>query len=97
MSRKSDALKTFLEDRGVHLHDRTGWQKVSCFYEAGHPHGDRNPSASVHLGKGRYNCFACGIRGDIYDLMHELYGWDFVTAKGKLGTDLPEIEEPTWL
>jgi len=97
VSRKSEALQTFLEEAGIHLHQRQGWQKVSCFNKDGHPHGDRNPSASVNLGTGRYNCFACGLGGDVYDLMQELYGWSYMQAKDKLGTDMPEIEEPTWI
>ena len=52
----------------------SGWQKIRCINEAGHAMGDRHPSASVHLEYGYYQCFACGLRGDGFDLMLELEG-----------------------
>lgn len=94
---KSDLLRTFLEQRGVRVPQRMGWAKISCINSAGHLRGDRNPSASINLTTGRYNCFACGLAGSAYDLyMHE-NGVDFATAKRMLGGMESHTPEPTWL
>jgi len=66
--------------------ERTGWQKIRCPNVAAHGHADRNPSASIHLGAGKFHCFACGLRGDGFDLMLEIEGKmakdvDFSTEK----------------
>lgn len=43
-----------------------GWAPVRCGF-----HDDRSASASVHLDAGRYHCFACGVKGDVYALIQE--------------------------
>lgn len=72
---KTDLLERVLERYGAQYNrTRNGWQKLSCINEAAHMHGDRNPSASVHLIEGKYRCFGCDIYGDGFDLMLLLEG-----------------------
>ncbi len=98
MSQKSELLQTFLEERGIYIpQGRFGWVKVSCFNDAAHPRGDRNPSASVNLGTGRYKCFACDMGGDIYDLLLALDGLSYVEAKASLSVEGTGPKESTWL
>jgi len=37
-------------------------------------HDDRNPSLSVNLNKGVFNCFGCETTGSVYDLVAEALG-----------------------
>ena len=95
---KSDLLRTFLEQRGVRVPSRMGWAKISCIGPA-HFRGDRNPSASVNLTTGRFRCWSCDLKGDIYDLLQILENLDFATAYRKMGggrLDVAKSEE-TWL
>jgi hypothetical protein len=94
---KGELLTQFLEERGVRLHVRAGWQKISCVNDAAHPRGDRNPSASVNLTEGKYKCFACDMGGDVYDLLKVLENLDFVTARATLGGEATTQKEETWL
>lgn len=65
-----------LTRQGVRFREnRSGWQKISC-PSAFHVHGDRNPSASVSLELGKYECHACPLRGDGFDLMRALEDMD---------------------
>ena len=91
-------LVRFLEDRGVRFHPgRLGWQKVSC-YGVGHSRGDRNPSASINLTRGKYKCFGCELEGDAVDLLMLETGLDFAGALVRMGIEKGQVaEEPTWL
>ena len=61
-----------LHHLGVRFREgRPGWQKVSCPSRF-HPNGDRNPSASVNLEAGKYECHGCPLRGDGFDLMRSI-------------------------
>ena len=72
---KTDLLMFVLDRYDVRYKaGKVGWQKVRCLNDAMHKTGDKNPSASVHLGKGYYNCFACDMSGDGYQLLQELEG-----------------------
>lgn len=72
---KTALLEAVLDRYDVRFRpDHTGNQKVRCLDSTAHPNGDRNPSASVRLPVGLYNCFACGLSGDGYDLMLALEG-----------------------
>lgn len=93
---KGELLRSYLEARGLQLRGGMGWRKVSCYNKAAHPRGDRNPSASVNLSKGRYQCFACGISGDVYDLLMAESGLTYKQALATLG-DVASRDEPTWL
>jgi hypothetical protein len=95
---KGELLHTYLEERGCRLRpSATGWQKVSCINDAGHPRGDRHPSASINLTKGRYHCFACGLSGDVYDIHCVLESVDLATAFATLGGMTTERSEEVWL
>jgi hypothetical protein len=94
---KGELLSQFLEERGVRLHSRYGWQKISCINDSAHPRGDRNPSASVNLTEGKYKCFACDMGGDVYDLLNVLEGLTYKQALTTLGSVAPLREEETWL
>ncbi|NUO10027.1 MAG: DUF3987 domain-containing protein [Candidatus Brocadia sp.] len=48
-------------------------------------HDDHNPSFSVNIETGLFNCFACGKKGDIFTFYQELKGVDFSTALRDLG------------
>jgi DNA primase len=65
------------------VHD-VGTQEVgfSCFYVAGHSHGDKNPSAHVNRDTGLWRCKGCGRAGNLLELT-------------KLG--LPHPEAMAWL
>lgn len=45
------------------------WKKVHCPF-----HKDDNPSASINSDKNRFNCFTCGVRGDIIDVVRQREG-----------------------
>ncbi len=78
---------------------KRGWQKVSCFNEAGHSGGDKNPSGSVHLGYGYYRCFGCELNGDGYAILRELEGWGVKQVNDASGGAVihSEREGSTWL
>jgi DNA primase len=51
------------------------WLKVKCCF-----HDDSHASAAVNSGLNRFNCFACGVKGDTYDIIQEQEGLSFVEA-----------------
>lgn len=55
---------------------RDGWQQVLCPF-----HPDTNPSAQVNLLQDRFTCFACGVHGDILDIVQEVERMDVREAK----------------
>lgn len=61
-------IVALLEHWGMDTPTRSsgGWAPVRCGF-----HDDRSASASVHLDAGRYFCFACGTKGDVYSLIQE--------------------------
>lgn len=65
MNNKPDIVAV-LEAYGTHVPHTVGWAAVHCPF-----HADRNASASVHAGYGKYNCHSCGMRGDAWDLIRE--------------------------
>ena len=60
-------------------------------------HDDHNPSLSVELATGHFNCFACGKRGDAFDLYQKVNGGDFKAALETLAgwTGITEEMKPT--
>ena len=97
MSQKAELLRSYLEEKGVRLHARSGYQKISCINKVAHPRGDRNPSASVNLTKGYYRCFACDMHGDVYDLLMAEESLTFKQAQATLGGVASPRETETWL
>ena len=52
---------------------------VSCPF-----HQDESPSLSVNLSAGLFHCFACGSKGNGFDLFMKVRGYDFKTALHEL-------------
>lgn len=94
---KAALLAAVLDRYGVrYRHTATGNQKVRCLNKSAHPGGDRNPSASVRLGAGLYNCFACGLSGDGYDIMLEIEGMKATQVNEALKPGVVK-EESDWI
>lgn len=47
-------------------------------------HGDKNPSLSVNTVQGLFHCFACGAKGNGFDLYMQVKDCDFKTALQEL-------------
>lgn len=73
---KSEYMAQFLRRHGMPVNWRSGWYAVSCPNKNAHTHGDKNKSASVHMGAGVLNCHGCGVRGDAFDWMKEIENVD---------------------
>ena len=56
-----------------------GQALVSCPF-----HQDESPSLSVNLSAGLFHCFACGSKGNGFDLFMKVRGCDFKTALHEL-------------
>jgi len=91
-------MRLVLDHHNVHYHDgRHGYQKISCPGPM-HANGDRHPSASVNMTDGMFTCFACGMRGDGYDLMEEMHGYTAKNVNEMFGLEgAKEGADDTWL
>ena len=59
-------------------------------------HPDRSPSFTIYSGGERFQCFGCGVQGDVLDYVARLYGLDIIGAAQVLGAgDLPKVDLPT--
>jgi len=59
------------------LKNKDGEVQVSCPF-----HGkDKNPSMSINMTTGMYNCFTCGEAGDAYTFYRKKHNCNFPTAK----------------
>lgn len=47
-------------------------------------HSDSNPSLSLNLSSGAFNCFSCGAKGGPVDLLMQTWGLDFKTTLTRL-------------
>lgn len=47
-------------------------------------HGEENPSCSINVETGRFNCFGCSEKGSIFDFYMKKHGVDFSTALSDL-------------
>lgn len=78
-------LAKYLRDRDVNVSLlRSGWQSIKCPF-----HGDTNASASVHVDRGKFHCFGCGIYEDLIGLLR-LEGMDYAEAKRTAEKDYGE-------
>ena len=70
------SIVDFLRRHGAEIgHVRGHWvenQAIRCPF-----HRDENASATVSRRKGLFNCFTCGMAGDIITLTEKLQGTDF--------------------
>ena len=78
--------------------NRVGWQKVRCFNPYAHPRGDKNPSGSVNTEHGYYKCFSCDLKGDGYEILKTLEGWNVKQVNEAFGGNpVNENEIETWI
>ncbi|QBP29087.1 DNA primase [Mycobacterium phage Scorpia] len=60
------------------------WQSCLCPF-----HGDEQPSASISVQYNAFNCFVCGVKGDLIKLIREREGVTFAEAK-RIAEELSE-------
>jgi hypothetical protein len=62
-------IRGYYHQLGIHLPDRTNVEaSVRCFADPGsHRREDREPSCSVNVINGAWQCHGCGARGGAYD------------------------------
>jgi len=63
----------------------TGRNTAKCFNKTAHKNGDKHPSLSFDIKTNRFTCFACGVKGDIFDLYGQVRGVEFKQAVEELG------------
>jgi len=56
-------------------------------------HQENNPSFTVYVQEQQYHCFGCGKHGDVFNLVQELKGVNFVEARNILA-DMAGIPKP---
>lgn len=71
-SDKGEQLAAYFEHLGHVLPAGYGQRAVKCPF-----HDDSHASATVHGGKGIFNCFTCGANGDALKLIMDNEGVDF--------------------
>jgi hypothetical protein len=52
-----------------------GWRKIKCPF-----HHDSNASAGINFEENRFKCHACGVGGDVYDLIMHREGGNYHEA-----------------
>ena len=73
---KADDLKFLFKtidmtcrDRYHEIYEKIGARKgqgnFHCFNEGAHIRGDTHPSLSIDNSSGKFNCFGCGIKGNL--------------------------------
>ena len=55
-----------------------GWRKMNCPF-----HGDRHASGSVNHDLNAFNCFACDVTGNIYNIIMIQEGVSYHEAKSR--------------
>jgi len=85
---KGEGMMAALDHLGVvYKPSHVGWQKVRCPFTEAHKMGDRNPSGSVNLSYGAFNCHACGNHGDWARLLYDIEGMKINEAVKLLGLE----------
>jgi len=70
------SIQPVLEHYGVNnIRETWGWQKIKCPV-----HDDATASASVSVEDNAFACHACGVRGDVYNIIMEKEGVGFNEA-----------------
>ena len=68
-AKEEQHIKNYLESMtGQHISDKN----FKCINSLAHKKGDKHPSANIY--KGHYNCFACGLKGNIFKMCEYLEG-----------------------
>lgn len=65
MTQDKHDIEDYLRYKGVSTPNRrSGWVKMKCPW-----HDDSTASAAVNYDANRFKCHACGVAGDVYDLI----------------------------
>lgn len=99
VNKSQDRLKDVLDIGAVLYYygaDRvpngSGWNKMRCI------HGERNPSATINLDEGAFNCFSCGLKGDAIAIIRKMDDCSFIAACNKYeeitGQKVPGLNQP---
>lgn len=65
MTQDKHDIEDYLRYKGVATPNRrSGWVKMKCPW-----HDDSTASAAVNYDANRFKCHACGVAGDVYDLI----------------------------
>ena len=93
---KTELMAAVFDHFGKVMPYRAGWAAVNCISP---DHSDSHASASVNANKGRYNCHACGLSGDGFDVMLETEGMKASKVLVTLGVaeGSKKEEENEWL
>ncbi len=69
--KRTVGIRTLLRYYGATLPTdfSVGWRSIRCPL-----HTDEHPSASFNDKLGRFNCFVCGIEGDVIDVVQQHEG-----------------------
>lgn len=59
-------------------------------------HPDKNPSLSINLENGLFNCFGCGASGGIFHFYQKYHNTDFKTALKELRPDCEDVFNVKW-
>lgn len=69
-------MEQVLNYYGCEVPSGNGWRSTKCCF-----HEDSHASAAVNLELQKFKCFACGIEGDVYDLIGKTEGIGFNEAR----------------
>jgi hypothetical protein len=70
------SIAAYLEHIGAKLPAvGSGWRKIRCPF-----HPDKTASAGINFDEGRFKCHACGVAGDVYDLIMHREGGNYREA-----------------
>lgn len=96
---KPELLSLVIDYLDAYISPRGGWQSIHCVNAIAHSQNDKRASASINFDTGHYKCHACGLAGDGWDLMQQVYHMDFKQAAQALGIENFERkpEEETWI
>lgn len=62
------SIEEVFDHYGARILSGNNWQKAFCPLL---DHEDKNASASVNVELGKWNCFSCDKRGDVFDIIIE--------------------------
>lgn len=72
------SIVDYLEDLGYDfIAGSNGWLNTNCPLPN---HEDSSPSFGVNINSNKYNCFGCGAKGDIIQLVKEVEGLNFAES-----------------
>jgi DNA primase len=81
MSDERDAIRARIDIVDLVMRDGVRLKKTGKNFTGLCPfHADKNPSFYVSSETGRYRCFACGAKGDVFDWVMKRQNVDFVEA-----------------